>query len=235
MLHLLKSVFSKKKTICIDFVSQDAKILAMPSEIDLKRMERIARISHKSQDKITNDSYLDLLQRVSVMKHESVFEFADMTVEFVTSRAIANEMVRHRLCSFMQESTRYINFEKKNDHKIPIINNTYTKEAINAFNTSALAYFKMLKDGVRPEDARDVLPLALATTIVLKANIREWAYIFNMRLINKKTHHMFRRLLSLLYLQVVHTKTGEQFSNIFKNVYGISISSECRNVLYGIL
>lgn len=78
----------------------------------LKRIEEVARTCYKSEDKTTEDSAAKLVRRLIESKHEAMLEFIDITVKFTTDRAIANELVRHRLASYAQESTRYCNYTK---------------------------------------------------------------------------------------------------------------------------
>lgn len=87
------------------------------SEIDgnkiLKFIEKIGRVCYKSEDRITQESSKKFVQDVIKRGHLSVIEHFNITVRFITDRGVTHELVRHRLCSFSQESTRYVNYSKK--------------------------------------------------------------------------------------------------------------------------
>lgn len=84
-----------------------------PEEI-LKKIEQAARISHRSEDLIKENSAERFIRDVIVRRGDwSVVEHACVTVEFVVDRGITHELVRHRLFSYTQESTRFVNYEKK--------------------------------------------------------------------------------------------------------------------------
>lgn len=80
----------------------------------LKNIEKVARTCYKSEDKITNDdsSARDIVSKLLKRGHEAMLEFGDITVKFVCDRGISHEIVRHRIASYAQESTRYCNYEK---------------------------------------------------------------------------------------------------------------------------
>lgn len=80
----------------------------------LKNIEKVARTCYKSEDKITNDdsSARDIVSKLLKRGHEAMLEFGDITVKFVCDRGISHEIVRHRVASYAQESTRYCNYEK---------------------------------------------------------------------------------------------------------------------------
>ena len=122
--------------------------------------------------------------------HESVIEHASMTVRFIIDRGVSHELVRHRLASFSQESTRYCNYAKErfgNDVTFVYPHWYETGDELSkslwhdALANAETSYFAMLKKGMKPEDARGVLPNALKTEIVVTANLREWRTIFKQR------------------------------------------------------
>lgn len=80
----------------------------------LSKIEWCSRISHRSEDKVTEDSWKRIIQSV-VMDHGdwSVVEHVSVSVDFLVDRGITHEIVRHRLFSYTQESTRFVNYEKK--------------------------------------------------------------------------------------------------------------------------
>ena len=138
-------------------------------------------------------------------KHHAMIEFGDIIVKFITNRGVTHELVRHRHCSFAQESTRYVNYKGEMEFILPVWwENTHRDEKAvwiaNNFATEEY-YKRLLEFGWRPEQARDVLPNSIKTEIVVKANIREWRHIFELRT-SKKSHPQIRALMTLLLLEL---------------------------------
>ena len=115
--------------------------------------------------------------------------YASVTVKFVVDRGISHELVRHRLASFAQKSTRYCNYSKDDfGSEITFIIPEYLEyksEGWNIWKESMKqaedAYFKMLDFGLSPQQARAVLPNSLKTEVVMTANLREWRHFFKLR------------------------------------------------------
>jgi len=79
----------------------------------LKLIESAARTCYKSECKTTDDSYKAFVRKIAnVYKHESVIEHSSVTVRFIVDRGVSHELVRHRLCAFSQESTRYVDYSE---------------------------------------------------------------------------------------------------------------------------
>jgi thymidylate synthase (FAD) len=151
-----------------------------------KKLEKIIRIAYKSEDKTTNDSYLKMLDLVMTNKHLSTLEHVDITFKFVTNRGVTHELVRHRIASYTQESTRYVNYNKKPAQIIyPAWLYTKTidqKLAWYNINYDTLMYYKRLIDlGFKPQEARGVLPNDLKTEIYCTMNLRELIHFFELR------------------------------------------------------
>jgi thymidylate synthase (FAD) len=164
-------------------------------------LELCARNCYKSEEKINELSAAKLIEKLIKRKHWTPFEFHDVTVRFVIDRGISHELVRHRLCSFLQESSRYCDYG--DGHVCFVI--PYFAEHIEAgvydsgvtrswkgwkpeehewFNAMSVAeeYYKQLRDHkLSPQGARDVLPNSLKTDVICKANLREWMHIFKLR------------------------------------------------------
>ena len=129
--------------------------------------------------RIVNLSDYDDLTSFEIGAHEY------LTFRFTTDRAVANEMVRHRPCSFAQASTRYINYKEgisiarpsDYDEKGNAIQTVYEE----AWEAAEKAYQKLIEAGEKPQQARAVLPLGLQTEIVVTTNMEEWKHIFNLR------------------------------------------------------
>jgi thymidylate synthase (FAD) len=92
---------------------QEAILINKSTKYPEKMIELIGRISHKSENKITNDSANRFIKMLSTLNHTSVFEHISYTFKIITDRGVSHELVRHRIASFTQESTRYVNYQKR--------------------------------------------------------------------------------------------------------------------------
>lgn len=155
----------------------------------LQKIEAVARTCYKSEGKIQEGSAAKLVAGLIKSGHEAMLEHASVTVKFVVDRGISHELVRHRLASFAQESTRYCNYSKDDfGSEITFIIPDYLEyksEGWNIWKESMKqaedAYFKMLDFGLSPQQARAVLPNSLKTEVVMTANLREWRHFFKLR------------------------------------------------------
>lgn len=184
----------------------------------LKRIEEFARISHRSEDRITSDSWNKFIRFVVMEKGDwSVTEHISAWVVFRVSRGITHEFVRHRIASYTQESTRFCNYAKKGpdgettrdmEFIIPLdfdkasVDMTATEvEAWKDYQQGCIEaeqrYLRQIGRGVKPQVARDGLPHGLASTIAVTMNLRTWRHLFMMRT-SKETHPDFRRVLEPL-------------------------------------
>lgn len=191
---------------------------------ELQQIERVARVCYKSEDKITPDgeSAKKLVGFLVKQGHEAMLEHSQLSVLFTCDRGVANELVRHRIASFAQESTRYCNYSKeKFDGELSFIRPYYiddlSEEACDAISDSCLwaekLYLQLIKDGLRPEQARCVLPLCLKTEIVVTANYREWRNIFKLRT-PVAAHPQMRELMCPL-LKELQSKIPVVFDDIY--------------------
>lgn len=154
----------------------------------LNHIETIARTCYQSQQSNNNHNLIKSLIR---SEHFAMLEHYGITVKFVTDRGISHEIVRHRLASFAQESTRYCNYIKdKFGNEISVIKPQELVKGSFEYivwkkqcEQAEKAYFKLIDNGVSPETARSVLPTSLKTTIVMTANVREWRHFLNLRAI----------------------------------------------------
>lgn len=162
----------------------------------LRKIENFGRISHKSEDSQTDSSWERFISAV-VMTHGdfSIIEHATASVIFRVDRGITHELVRHRLFSFTQESTRFVNGQKKYPDGLEFImpNGGYYLTAEDAFQHAEQKYTEMLNQGVRPQEARSVLPNALASTIGMTGNLRAWRWFFLART-SRESHPDMRRV-----------------------------------------
>ncbi len=178
------------------------EILFMEPAADIyKRIEKVGRICYKSEDLITEESAPKFVSMLLGRGHEAMIEFADIIVKFTVDRGVSHEIVRHRLCSFAQESTRYCNYSKgKFDGGITVIEPFDFKPRSAkglawkaAMKASEMAYLALIKMGVQAQWARSVLPNSLKTEIAVKANLREWRWFFRKRA-DKAAHPQMREV-----------------------------------------
>ena len=179
---------------------------------ELQQIERVARVCYKSEDKITPDgeSAKKLVSFLIKQEHEAMLEHSQLSVLFTCDRGVANELVRHRIASFAQESTRYCNYAgEKFGGELSFIKPYYIEKNTQGWfawlatcNTAEDAYTAMVNDQkMRPEQARAVLPLCLKTEIVVTANYREWRNIFKLRT-PVAAHPQMRQLMCPLLLEM---------------------------------
>lgn len=152
-------------------------------------IEQAGRTCYKSEDKITPESAAKFVAGIVKRGHEAMLEHASMTVKFIVDRGVSHELVRHRLFSFAQESTRYCNYSTdKFGKEITIIRPFYLEEGKPDYSAwywscakAEESYFKMLECGRSPQEARSVLPNSLKTEVVVTGNMREWRHFFRLR------------------------------------------------------
>ncbi len=181
------------------------------SEIDgeemLKKLELAGRICYKSEDYITDDSAKKFIARLLGYGHESVLEHEKISVIITCDRGVTHEIVRHRIASYSQESTRYCNYTKdKFDNQLTFIEPFFFEEGSEQYNLWVQSmkeieknYFKMIELGVKPEEARTILPNSLKTEIVVTMNLRQWRHYFKLR--THKTAHPQIREVSIPLLE----------------------------------
>lgn len=164
-----------------------------------KSLEMFGRTAYKSEDKITEKSAEVFLQSIIKRGHESVLEHVSITVRFICDRGVTHELVRHRLVSYTQESTRYCNYLKRG---VVFIKPCFWTEGSpryvvwwNAMRTAERAYNGLIGWGATPEQARSVLPNSLKTEIITTANIREWRHILRLRTA-KSAHPQMREVMT---------------------------------------
>jgi thymidylate synthase (FAD) len=165
-------------------------IITKIDEIEImKFIEKIGRTCYKSEDKITVHSSTDFIKKIIDRKHDAILEFFDITVKFYCDRGISHEVVRHRIASYAQESTRYCNYNKdKFNKEITVIypifwteDSEYYKVWKDACEYAEKAYLKLIELGAKAEQARSVLPTSLKTELNVKMNLREWRHFFTLR------------------------------------------------------
>ena len=193
----------------------------------LKKIEKIGRVCYKSEDRITQDSAEKFISNILKRGHESVIEHESVTVKVICDRGVTHEIVRHRVASYSQESTRYCNYSKdKFQNQISVIDLStgfsYDLDDLadsrkyqiwrDAMEASERYYFQMLEAGASPQEARSVLPNSLKTELVMTMNLREWRHFFRLR-IDGGAHPQMREL-AILILEVFKEKLPVFFQDI---------------------
>jgi len=187
----------------LKIIEPSFEILGEPGIPMLRHIEAMARISHRSEETQTEDSWKRFITAVVLERGDwSVVEHASLTVVFRVDRGVTHELVRHRLFSFTQESTRFVNYKKKGGELefiypcgapgilLPDYHDPIWEEQIRLMEKT---YLNLLGVGWRPQDARSILPNALASTIAVTGNLRNWRHFLLMRT-TKETHPDFKRV-----------------------------------------
>lgn len=176
-------------------------------------LERIARVCYNSEDRMACDCpdgrcekcrarRAKFLSGLKERRHDSIFEHAVATFRLTTDRGVTHELVRHRLASYTQSSTRYIKY----DADMPVLRPAFESAAEEeAWRRATLAaeegYRAMLAAGAPAQRARDVLPTCTAAVIFVTANFREWRHILKLRL-SREAHPKIRTLARLIWEQL---------------------------------
>ena len=170
---------------------------------ELKHIEKIGRVCYKSEGKITKDgeSAKKFVKMLIDRGHEAMIEHSSLSVRFTVDRGVSHELVRHRIASFAQESTRYVNYSlDKFGNEINVINirdgidldnkmknmdssiiDAILREWFSAMKDAEKHYMKMIELGATPQIARSVLPNSTKTEITITTNYREWRNFFKLR------------------------------------------------------
>ena len=170
-------------------VEPSFEIVPVNGEEILKNIERAGRTCYKSEDKITADSARKFVAAIIKSGHESVIEHEKVTARIICDRGVTHEIVRHRIASYSQESTRYCNYgNDKFGNELTFIKPCFWKEDDPKYMTwkyamknAEQAYMDLIRLGATPQEARSVLPNSLKTEIVVTMNLREWRHFFKLR------------------------------------------------------
>ncbi len=198
-------------------VSPNASLLWVTPNA-LQVIEAAGRVCYKSENNISDNSASDFIGKIIKRGHESVIEHASAAFKIITDRGITHEIVRHRIASFSQESTRYCNYSKdKFDNEISVIeppemNDATRKSWVTACQTAETEYFKMLAAGATPQIARSVLPTCLKSEIIMTCNFREWRHFLKLRLANG-AHPQIIQIAEIIKNELC-SKYPEIFSNL---------------------
>ena len=201
---------------------------------ELQHIEKIGRVCYKSEDRITEDGesakkFVGMLIKTG---HEAMIEHSSLSVKFTVDRGVSHELVRHRIASFAQESTRYCNYANNKfggectfidiapgmhlDTKMKNMSeeelNAVYDEWILAMEDAEKHYMRMLEIGATPQIARSVLPNSTKTEITITTNYREWRNFFKLRV--PKTAHPQMREVTIELLKELKTRIPVIFDDI---------------------
>lgn len=196
----MNTLMENGRGLMIHITNQYFEMISIPIPNNIASIiASYARVSHaktasESKD-ISNPE--EFIKKLISWGHMSPFEHVCINVKIVTNRAIANELVRHRHCAFTQESTRYCNYYDE----LLLIKPLWLepgegwREYVRNMDNIHIYYRNLINRGVPQEQARGVLPLDTATTLIMTANLREWISVFKLRC-DKASHPQMVELMS---------------------------------------
>lgn len=190
---------------------------------ELKKIEIAGRTCYKSESSITDESAKTFVQKLINNGHEAMLEHSSLTVKFICDRGVSHELVRHRLASFAQESTRFCNYSgDKFGSELTFIKPLFfaygTKdydEWETAMECAERHYLTLLDFGRQPQEARSVLPNSIKTEVIMTANYREWRHFFKLRAVGTtgKPHPQMTEI-TIPLLKEIKTKIPVIFDDL---------------------
>lgn len=155
----------------------------------LQRIEKIGRVCYKSEEKITETSARKFVEQIIKSGHESVIEHEKISIRIICDRGVTHELVRHRIASYSQESTRYCNYSnEKFGKELTVIKPVFWEENsqeylcwLETMNKIEKTYNYLISKGATAQEARSVLPNSLKTEIIATMNLREWRHFLKLR------------------------------------------------------
>ena len=195
---------------------------AVDGQAILRHLEIVGRTCYKSEGLITDTSAKTFVRKLIARGHEAIIEHESISVRFICDRGVSHELVRHRLASYAQSSTRYCNYSKAQfNSEITVIKPCFLLEGTEAYrqwewtmHRAECAYFDLLDIGLSPQEARCVLPNSLKTEVVMTANLREWRTVLRLRC-SKAAHPQMREVM-LMLLEKLHAAIPVVFDDIYE-------------------
>ena len=179
------------------------------SEVDankiMRNIEICGRVCYKSENMVNEDSAKKFIKRIIASGHESVLEHEKLTIKFICDRGVSHEIVRHRIASYSQESTRYCNYsQEKFGKELTLIRPCFWKDDeekyriwCDVMEKVECSYNELMSMGAKPEEARSILPNSLKTEIVVTMNLRELRHFLRLRT-STKAHPQMREVANML-------------------------------------
>lgn len=167
----------------------------------IRKIEQFGRVCYKSESNISDGSAERFVRNIIKNGHESVIEHEKISVKIICDRGVSHELVRHRIASYSQESTRYCNYYKdKFGKELTLIKPVFWDEDseefriwLNTMKNIEKAYFSLIEAGAKPQEARSILPNSLKTEIIATMNLREWRHFFKLRT-SARAHPQMREI-----------------------------------------
>lgn len=190
----------------------------------LKHLETVARTCYKSEDKITAESAPKMIKALIRSQHLAMIEHFSISVKMVVDRGVSHEIVRHRVASYAQESTRYCNYAQgKFGSEITVIKPCFFDEGTLEYalwkqscEFAEGTYNDLIRQGRTPQEARSVLPNSLKTEIVVTMNLREWIHFFNLRAVGTTgAPHPQMKEIALMVLAEFSNQLPEIFGDMY--------------------
>lgn len=197
-------------------------ITPIDSDYIIKTLETIGRTAYQSFDKDPDGSKAkEFIINIIDRGHESVIEHISLTARFIVDRGVSHELVRHRIASFTQESTRYCNYANgKYGGELsfidirPFMDKDSADLWTDAMNQVELDYLFLIRHGCSPQIARSVLPNSLKTEVIMTANLREWRHFFKLRC-SKAAHPQMQQVANMLLNEVMESGIHIIFKDIW--------------------
>lgn len=178
----------------------------------MKNIEICGRVCYKSENLINEESAKKFIKKIIASGHESVLEHEKLTIKFICDRGVSHEIVRHRIASYSQESTRYCNYsQEKFGKELTLIRPCFWKDDeekyriwCDVMEKVECSYNELMSMGAKSEEARSILPNSLKTEIVVTMNLRELRYFLRLRT-SPKAHPQMREVANMLLKYVKET------------------------------
>lgn len=175
----------------------------------LKKLEAAGRVCYKYEDRIGEETAEKFIKAIIDRGHESVLEHVSITVKFIVDRGVSHQLVRHRIASYSQESTRYCNYsEDKFGSSVVFVQPSFAVEGTEGYDIwkkscedSEKAYFDLLNFGWTSEQARGVLSHSIKTEVVATMNLRQWRHFIKLRT-DRTAHPQIREVATMLQEQL---------------------------------
>lgn len=183
-------------------VEPRVEVVACPDGHEaLRLIEAAGRTCWKSEGRTTEGSHERFVSNLLAKEHESVIEHVSATVRIVCDRGVSHELVRHRLASYSQESTRYVGYDRNG---FEVVRPCYWPEDSDlywqwkgAMQAAEAVYGLLRRQGATPQEARAVLPHSMKTEIVMTANLREWRHFLRLRTA-RSAHPQMRQIAGMI-------------------------------------
>ena len=192
-------------------------------------MATAARNCYRAELNATPKTDEETVEKIMRLGHLSVIEHVTVTVNIICDRGVTHELVRHRLASYSQESSRFCNYSgDKFGRELTFIRPSWvvatsSEEPVDESEkyqdwlahmfACEKAYMAMLDHGASAQEARAVLPNSLATKIAMTANLREWIHVFRLR-VALPAHPDMRQVMKPILMDML-----DEYPHVFQGVH----------------